>query len=133
MVLVVLLVLALFVVQTLLPTGLREAPAPGGPSRAAEALGARDRVRPHTLAGQRALRALANMQEALPVFLGLALLDLIVTPAAPLATTGAWVFFAARLAYVLVYIMGIPVARTLLWGVSWVGLVMMLIPLLNRI
>lgn len=133
MVLVVLLVLALFVLQTLLPTGLRETPAPGAPSKATEALGPRDHVRPHTLAGQRALRALANMQEALPVFLGLALLNLIVAPQAALAVTGAWVFFAARVAYVLVYVMGIPVLRTMLWVVSWAGLVMLLIPLLERL
>ena len=54
MVLIVLLVLALFVFQTLLPTRFREAPAPGGPSVLAEALGNRDHLRPHTVVGRRA-------------------------------------------------------------------------------
>ena len=133
MVLVVLLVLALFVIQTVLPTGLREAPAPGGPSKQSEALGPRDHVRPYTLAGQRAVRALANMHEALPVFLALALMNMIVAPQAVLAVTGGWIFLAARVAYVLVYIGGIPVVRTLLWVVGWVGLALMLSPLLDRI
>ena len=40
-------------------------------------------MRPLTVTGQRAARALANMQEAMPVFLGLALMNLIVVPEAP--------------------------------------------------
>lgn len=133
MVLVVLLVLALFVLQTLLPTRFREPPAPGGPSRMAENFGNRDHVRPHTVVGGRALRALANMQEALPVFLALALLNLIVAPAASLAITGAWIFLIARLVYVPLYLGGVAYLRTLVWVVSWVGLVMMILPLLDRI
>jgi uncharacterized MAPEG superfamily protein len=133
MVLVVLLVLALFVVQTIVPGRFREAPSPGSPNKAVEALGSRDRLRPLTLTGERAQRALANMQEAMPVFITLALMNMIVAPMAPLAVTGAWVFLAARIAYVFVYMAGVPVVRTLLWLVSWVGLVMMLMPLLDRI
>jgi uncharacterized MAPEG superfamily protein len=30
------------------------------------------------------------------------------------------------------YLGGVPVARTLAWVVSWVGLIMMLVPLLER-
>jgi uncharacterized MAPEG superfamily protein len=133
MILVVLLVLALFVVQTILPGRFREPAAPGGPNKAAEVLGTRDDLRPLTVLGQRALRALANMQEAMPVFLALALMNMIVAPMAALAVTGAWIFLAARVAYVVVYVAGVPVVRTLLWVVSWVGLVMMLMPLLDRI
>jgi uncharacterized MAPEG superfamily protein len=133
MVFVILLVLALFVIQTLLPGRLREAPAPGGQSKIAENLGPRDQVRPLTLTGQRAARALTNMHEALPVFLGLALLNLIVAPQASLAVTGAWLFLIARVIYVPLYLAGVPVARTLAWVASWVGLILMLVPLLDRI
>jgi uncharacterized MAPEG superfamily protein len=133
MVLVILLVLALFVVQTLLPGRFREAPAPGDQSKIAENLGPRDRMRPLTITGQRAQRALTNMQEALPVFLGLALMNLIVAPEAGLAVTGAWVFLIARIVYVPLYLGGVPVARTLAWVASWVGSVLMLVPLLDRI
>jgi uncharacterized MAPEG superfamily protein len=133
MVLLILLVLALFVVQTLLPGRFREPAAPGAPSKLAENLSNRDQVRPFTVRGERAARALANMQEAMPVFLGVALMDMIVAPEAPMVTTGALIFLIARALYVAVYIAGVAVVRTLLWVVSWVGLVMMLLPLLDRI
>ena len=133
MVLLILLVLALFVVQTLLPGRFREPAAPGAPSKLAEKLSNRDQVRPFTVRGERAARALANMQEAMPVFLGVALMDMIVAPEAPMVTTGALIFLIARALYVAVYIAGVAVVRTLLWAASWVGLVLMLLPLLDRI
>jgi uncharacterized MAPEG superfamily protein len=133
MVLVVLLVLALFFLQTLLPTRFREPPAPGGQSARAEALGNRDQQRPHTIVGRRTVRALANMHEALPVFLALALLDLIVAAGASLAVTGAWVFLIARLLYLGIYLAGVPVVRTVLWVASVVGLALMVVPLLDKV
>jgi uncharacterized MAPEG superfamily protein len=133
MVLVVLLVLALFVLQTLLPTRFREPPAPGGDSELAEAFGNRDHIRAYTVVGKRAQRALANMQEALPVFLALALMNMIVAPAASLALTGAWVFLIARVLYLAIYLAGVAYVRTLLWIVGLVGLGMMVAPLLDRI
>ena len=133
MVLLVLLVLALFVMQTLLPGRFRE-PAPDGVKGiVAENLGNRDHMRPLTVSGLRAARALANMQEALPVFLALALMNMIVTPAAGLAVTGATVFLIARAIYVAFYVSGLAVVRTLVWVVAWVGLAMMIVPLLDRI
>jgi len=132
MVTLVLLVLALFVLQTLLPGRFREAPAAGEPGKLAENLGNRDHMRPYTITGQRAARALANMQEAIPVFLGLALMNMIVAPDAPQAQTGALVFLIARVLYLPIYMAGVPVVRTLTWAVSWVGLVLMLLPLLAR-
>ncbi len=133
MVLIVLLVLALFVIQTLLPGPFREPPAPGEKAGLAENLSNRDHMRPLTVTGQRAARALANMHEALPVFLALALMNMIVGTAADMAITGAWVFLIARTLYTVIYIAGIPVLRTLVWAGGWVGLVMMLLPLLDRI
>ena len=133
MVLLVLLVLALFVIQTLLPGRFREPAPEGGQGKLAENLGNRDHMRPLTVVGERATRALANMHEALPVFLALALLNMIVGTAAGIAITGATMFLIARVLYAGIYIAGIPVVRTLVWGVSWVGLVMMLAPLLDKI
>lgn len=132
MVLLILLVLALFVVQTLLPGRFREPSPEGGKGKLKENLGNRDHVRPLTVVGERAARALANMHEALPVFLALALLNMIVGTVAASAITGATVFLIARVLYVGIYVAGIAVVRTLLWGVSWVGLVMMLVPLLDK-
>jgi uncharacterized MAPEG superfamily protein len=134
MVLIVLLVLALFVLQTILPNRFREpAPAGAGHKLSDSPLGPRDNPRPLTVVGGRAERALANLQEALPIFLALALLNLIVGTAAATALTGGWIFLVARVLYVPAYLSGVPVIRTLIWVGSWVGLVMMLIPLLDRI
>jgi uncharacterized MAPEG superfamily protein len=133
MILIVLLVLALFVLQTLLPNQLREPAPTGAPDSLGVLLGPRDSPRPFTVIGGRAARALANMQEALPVFLALALMNMIVGSAAAMVITGGWVFLIARVVYLPLYLAGIPALRTLAWGASWVGLVMMLIPLVERI
>lgn len=133
MVLLVLLVLALFVMQTLLPGRFREPAVDGAKGRLKENLGNRDHMRPLTVVGERATRALANMHEALPVFLALALMNLIVGTAADTAVTGATVFLIARAVYLGIYMAGVPVVRTLVWVVSWVGLGMMIVPLLDRI
>ena len=133
MVLIVLLVLALFVLQTLLPNRFLEPPPAGARNGIKEVLGPRDHQPPYTVIGGRAARALANMQEALPVFLALALLNLILGTAAAMAITGGWIFLIARVLYVPVYMAGVPVLRTLIWAVGWAGLVMMLIPLLDRL
>ena len=133
MVLIILLVLALFVLQTLLPAGFRYMAGPDAGRKFLLALGPRDNPPAQTVAGGRAERALANMQEALPVFLALALLNLIVGTAGGMALTGATVFLVARTLYVPAYLAGISGIRTLLWAASIVGLVMMLVPLLDRI
>ncbi len=133
MVLVVLLVLALFFVQTLLPGRFREAPDSGQPGKLVENLGNRDHVRPYTVVGARAARALANMQEALPLFLGLALMNMIVAPGATDAVTGAWVFLVARVLYVPVYMSGVSVVRTLVWAGGLAGLLIMAAPLVDRV
>jgi uncharacterized MAPEG superfamily protein len=133
MVLLVLLVLALFVLQTLLPGRFREPAPDGAKGKITENLGNRDHVRPLTVVGERATRALANMHEALPVFLALALLNMIVGTVASTAITGATIFLIARVLYVGVYMAGVPVVRTLIWAVGWVGLGMMIAPLLQKI
>jgi uncharacterized MAPEG superfamily protein len=132
MVLLVLLVLALFVLQTLLPGRFREPAPEGAKGSLVENLGNRDHVRPLTVVGQRAARALANMHEALPVFLALALMNMIVGTAAGMAITGAVIFLIARIVYIAVYMAGVAVVRTLVWAVGWVGLAMMVAPLLDR-
>jgi len=74
------------------------------------------------------------MQEALPVFLALALLNLIAgTGEAHLALTGATLFLVARVLYVPAYLAGVAGLRTLIWAAGIVGLVLMLMPLLDKI
>ena len=133
MVLLILLVLALFVIQTLLPGRFREPSPDGTKGVVVENLGNRDQMRPLTVTGERAARALTNMHEALPVFLALALLNLIVGTAAASAILGATIFLVARLLYVAVYMAGIAFVRTVVWIAGWVGLILMIIPLMDKI
>ncbi len=75
---------------------------------------------PTPLAG-RADRAAKNTLENLVLFLGA---FAAARAAGQSATTGAAIFFWARLAYWLVYLAGIPYLRTALWAVGLVGIVM---------
>jgi uncharacterized MAPEG superfamily protein len=74
----------------------------------------------------RAVRAHANMLESLPVFAILVLVAHFVVPGNATVALGAQLFFWARLAYVVIYIAGIPWVRTLVWTVSVVGMVLIL-------
>jgi len=129
----ILAVLALFVLQTILPASFRYLLAgPGTARRLHIALGPRDTQPPMPPIGARAERALGNLQEALPVFLTLALLHVFQGSEHALAIQGARVFLAARVLYVPAYLSGIFGLRSAVWVASWVGLGMMLVPLLNR-
>ncbi len=75
---------------------------------------------PTPLAG-RADRAAKNTLENLVLFLGA---FAAARAAGQSATTGAAIFFWARLAYWLVYLAGIPYLRTALWAAGLVGIVM---------
>lgn len=76
------------------------------------------------LAG-RAARASANFQETYPAFVALALALAIAGDAAGWGLTGAWLWFAARLVYIPLYLAGIPYIRSLVWLVSLAGLAVM--------
>jgi uncharacterized MAPEG superfamily protein len=68
---------------------------------------------------QRAHRAHLNMVENLPAFAALVLIAHVTDVD---AATGAALFFYARLAHAIVYILGIPYLRTLTFFVSWIGI-----------
>ncbi len=46
-----------------------------------------------------------------------------------MAATGAWLWLAARIVYIPLYVLGVPYLRSLAFGVSAVGLVMMAVRL----
>ena len=74
----------------------------------------------------RAQRAHVNMLESLVIF---AIFVLVAYAAGRLNETtalGAQIFFWGRVGYALVYLIGVPWIRTLLWAVSMVGLLMIL-------
>jgi uncharacterized MAPEG superfamily protein len=115
-------VLALFVAQTLLGPSLRYLGAgPGVADRLKVALGPRDAPPPDTALSGRASRALANLQEALPVFLTVALLH-DVHGTGPIAAPWAWAFLASRVLYVPAYLAGVPGVRSFVWSTGWIGL-----------
>jgi len=123
----ILAILALFFVQTYLPSAMRAA------SREPEQIdylrSNRDTPPPPPVMAGRMDRALRNLLEALPVFLPLALLVEIHDITGGWSYTGAAVFFFARLAYVPAYAIGIPLLRSAVWTIGHAGLVMMVVGL----
>ena len=79
----------------------------------------------------RALRAASNYQEHLPVFLGLGLLAMFV-PGADVAQAalGAKIFVLSRLVYVATYVSGLPMVRSVVFAIGFVGLVKMALSLI---
>ena len=85
--------------------------------------GNRENLPPITGWAGRAARAHRNMLESLVLFAALVLVAQVAGRANATTALGAEVFFWARVVYVPVYVIGIPWARTGVWGVSVVGLV----------
>ena len=61
------------------------------------------------------------------LFAALAVVAHVAGVQSPKVLLGAEVFFWSRLVYLVVYYAGIPVLRTAVWGVSIVGLAMMIL------
>jgi len=80
------------------------------------------------LAG-RAMRAHRNMIENLVLFAALVLVAQTTSHLNAMTALGAQLFFWGRLAYAIVYLIGIPWIRTGTWVVSMVGLVLILLQL----
>jgi len=78
----------------------------------------------------RAQRAHRNMLENLPVFAALVLVANISGAANETTAQGATLFFYARIAHALVYIAGVPWARTAAFAASVAGLFMILFEIL---
>lgn len=90
--------------------------------------GPRDEPKPvkGVVAG-RAERASANFRETYPAFVALGLSLALIDPGSGWGHFGALVWFAARIAYIPLYLMGIPYIRSLVWGISMLGLLVMLL------
>ena len=79
--------------------------------------------------GGRAARAHRNMLENLVLFAALVLAAAIAGKTNDMTLLGAQIFLYARIAYALVYIVGLPWIRTAVWAVSIVGLAMIFLQL----
>jgi uncharacterized MAPEG superfamily protein len=94
------------------------------------AASARDTNEPEGELLGRAERALKNFQETWPIFISLALIGHLAMPGEPLMLWGALVWFAARLAYLPLYLFGVFMIRSLVWNVTLLGLILMGWPVL---
>jgi uncharacterized MAPEG superfamily protein len=92
--------------------------------------GARDGgEKPKGVLAGRAERALKNLLETYPAFVALSLALVVTQQQGGLGATGAWLWLAGRLAYLPLYLAGIPYVRTLAWIVAAAGLTLMFIEL----
>lgn len=94
------------------------------------AASARDEELPEGELLGRAERALRNFQETWPVLISLALIGHLAMPGEPLMFWGGLVWFAARIVYLPLYLMGVFMIRSLVWNVSLIGLILMGWPVL---
>lgn len=78
----------------------------------------------------RATRALENFKETYPAFIALALALAVTGKTGGIGALGAELWFAGRVAYLPLYVFGVPWLRTLAFGITLAGLVMMLTRLL---
>jgi uncharacterized MAPEG superfamily protein len=94
-------------------------------------LSARDEKMPD-LTGEagRMDRAFKNFMETFPFFIAAIVMVQITQIHSTLSSAGAMIYFWARLVYVPLYAAGIPGVRTLVWSISFVGLIMVIAALL---
>ena len=83
-------------------------------------------TKPLTGAAARAVRANANFLETFPFFAAAVLGVVLAAKANARTTLGCEVYLGARLAYLPIYLLGIPYLRTLVYGVSIWGLLQVL-------
>jgi uncharacterized MAPEG superfamily protein len=77
----------------------------------------------------RAKRAHLNMLENMVLFAPLVLIAVVAQKTNSLTAMGAMLFFWARMAYAVIYWIGVPWLRTLAWFASVIGLIMVAWPL----
>ena len=93
--------------------------------------GSRDNiVKPQGLVYERAGRALVNFKETVPWALGLLILVQVTGDANAATATGGWLYLLGRVAYLPLYLTGVPWLRTVAWAASIVGLCMVALQLL---
>jgi uncharacterized MAPEG superfamily protein len=123
----ILLVLALYIVQLFLQETFRF----GFDLRGI--VGNRDNAPPLSVIAGRLERAKDNMLEALPLFLGIALLAVAKGREAGLVANAASLFLVARIAYVPAYVSGVPMLRSAIWLVGVGSLFVMAWALLGQL
>ena len=122
----ILAVLGLYLAQLMVPSFFRIAQ-----DGVVSYVGSRDSEKPLVPMGDRAMRAQHNMEESLFFFIPLALILLVLGKVSETAILGAELFFFSRLVYVPLYMFAVPWIRSIVWTAGFVGLVLMVMPLLG--
>lgn len=89
------------------------------------AMGNRDHMPEASALAGRADRTAKNTLESFVIFAALALAAQASGLQSPRILLGAQVFFWARLAFIVIYYLGIPYLRTVVWTIGSLGLAMM--------
>jgi uncharacterized MAPEG superfamily protein len=95
--------------------------------------GPRDDLPEPTRALARSRRALANLQETLPVFLTLAVLSIVLGEQGWLSLAGGAVYFLGRSGHVVCYLRGLTPWRSICFLLGLLGTAAMAIPLIPHI
>jgi len=89
--------------------------------------GPRDAPRPLTGMAGRVERAMNNHQAALVLFAIAVLAVTLGGASSPLTAACAWIYLAARVAYVPAYMSGIPYLRSMLWTIALGATIILLV------
>lgn len=128
MLLMIFLALLLLLVQVFLPGYYLTQQV--GP---AAQMGPRDELPEPSQGLGRARRALANLQETLPIFLVLAVLAIVFDAQGWLALAGAAIYLLGRVGHVVSYVAGLSPWRSICFLVGLFGLALMAVNLLPHI
>lgn len=71
-------------------------------------------------------RAQANLYETLPLFAAAILIAHVGGREGSLTMIGAWLYLLARIAYVPLYALGIPIVRSIVWLGSLIGVILVI-------
>ena len=96
-------------------------------------MGPRDNLPEPTRELARSRRALANLQETLPIFLTLAVLSIVLGEQGWLSLAGGALYFVARSAHAYCYMRGLSPWRSLCFLASLFGNLLLAIPLLPHL
>lgn len=89
-------------------------------------LGARDEQKQLTGVPARVTRAFENFMQTFPIFAAAALSVAVSGRGNGTTHLGAWLYLIGRVVYAPLYFAGIPVARTVAWAASMLGIVLVL-------
>lgn len=87
-------------------------------------LGSRDEAKERTGLQARYSRTIANHIEGMSLFVPLALVVVLADLSSTLTVWGAGIYLVGRLAFAPLYLLGVPYLRSLAWGVSITGVLM---------